>query len=107
MPIGHANLPDYGHQYVGCTFVYLPGMPTQKHELREDDLVLRAGDIVKVEATFRNWNGVDGLDMLYVENLSSTNDIHHTHVEPKDLGIIALMWGDDQDLGFQKKEVIP
>lgn len=84
------NVADYEHPYVGRTFTYLPGLPSQEAEPREHNLVVRAGDKVRVVAAFLNWNGVDGLDMLYVRNLSSTSDITHTHITPGELGIPSL-----------------
>jgi len=84
------NLPDYAHQYVGRRFTYLPGVPSMSEQKREPNLVVRAGDTVEVAAVFRNWNGVEHLDMMYVRNLSSENDIHHTHVTPGDLGLPSL-----------------
>jgi len=96
-PIKWENVPDYEHQYVGRIFTYLPGLPADTGP-RESNLVMRRGDKVRVIAAFRNWNGVKGLDVLYVSNLDSTNDILRSHVTVGDLGIPALMHGDDADL---------
>ena len=84
------NVADYEHPYVGRTFTYLPGLESQEDEPREKNLVVRAGDKVRVVAAFRKWNGFDGNDILYVRNLSSTSDITHTHIAPGELGIPAL-----------------
>lgn len=84
------NVAQYDHPYVGKQFTYLPGLKTMKGEPRERDLVIRAGDQVEVESVFFNWNGIERLDMLWVRNLSSTNDIHYTHIEPGELGIPSL-----------------
>ena len=84
------NVANYDHPYVGRTFTYLPGLKSMKGEHRESNLVVRAGDEVRVVAAFRDWNGVHHLDMLWVRNLSSTNDIHYLHIGPGELGIPAL-----------------
>ena len=84
------NVADYEHPYVGRTFTYLPGLESQEAEPREKNLVVRAGDKVRVVAAFRKWNGFDGNDILYVRNLSSTSDITHSHITPGDLGIPPL-----------------
>jgi hypothetical protein len=88
----HTNVADYEHEYVGQEYVYLPGMPSMKSEEREDNLILRAGDVVKVVSVFRNWNVVDDLDVLYVQNLCAHDKAPstHTHITPGDLGLLAL-----------------
>ena len=43
---------------------------------------------VRIKAVFQNWNGVADLDMFYV---FCTATGMHTHVTPRDLGLIGQL----------------
>lgn len=77
------KVPD--HPLIGTTRVYRaddpPYDPAQDADTR--NTVLGNGMDVTVVAAFHTWNGVAGLDMLYVY-VPFTG--RHTHVTPLDLG---------------------
>lgn len=73
------------HEILGQTRIFRAEQPPYDPTVDTDPGVLVVGNgmSVKVLAAFYNWNGVDGLDMLYV-HVPATG--LQTHVTPADLG---------------------
>lgn len=84
-----ANQQIDGHPLVGTEHVYRADL--EPYDAASDTepgtLVLGNGHHVQIRAAFKNWNGVDGLDMLYVRCHETGES---THVTPADLGLPAL-----------------
>ena len=74
------------HACTGSEQVYLPEWEKNTDDW-EPGLIVAAGMRVVVLAAFRDWNGVPGLDMLYV-HVADTG--MRTHVIPADLGLAPL-----------------
>lgn len=75
-----------GHPILGAELVYradLPPYDRKADEVAGGVLVIGNGMTVTVLAAFHTWNGVEGLDMLFV----ACHDTGlRTHVTPRDLG---------------------
>lgn len=67
----------------GMTFTFEPDMKPVPYD-GKTSTVLCPGMSVNVAAVYHTWNGVLGLDMLYVY-VADTG--HYTHVTPKQLGL--------------------
>lgn len=78
-----------GHALIGSTHIWRADQPP--YDAAADDepgtLVIAPGYRAEILAVFKDWNGVAGLDMLYVL-CPETGE--RTHVTPADLGLPAL-----------------
>lgn len=80
------NTPIENHPWIGQGFTFR----ADENPFRTEDydgpgtLILGAGMVVEVVSVFENWNGREGLDMLYVF-VPQTG--MHTHVTPADVGM--------------------
>ena len=77
------NTPMKSHPLVGYVYTYHENLPPYS-EAVDEFLVLGNGMQVQVKSVFQNWNGVEGLDMLYVY-VPTTGE--STHVPPRALGL--------------------
>ncbi len=85
------NTPITGHRMVGEVHTYRPDLPVPDKKKIDARTVVAPGMEVTIRAVFRDWNDVDGLDMLYVE-VSETG--YCTHVTPYDLGLRVVLTDD-------------
>lgn len=78
-----------GHPLVGTAHVYRADQPPYDPaaDTTPGQLVLGNGHHVEILAVFKNWNAVEGLDMLAVHVRETGTQ---THVTPADLGLPAL-----------------
>lgn len=78
-----------GHSLEGTTHIFRPDMPPYDpaDDTEPGYLIVGHGMWVKVVAVFMDWNGVDGLDMLYV---TCDQTGHSTHVTPRELHVGPL-----------------
>jgi len=78
-----------GHPLVGTRHTFRADQPPYDPAADSDSgvLILGNGHHVEVLSVFKNWNGVDGLDMLYVRCEETRES---THVTPADLGLPPL-----------------
>jgi hypothetical protein len=78
-----------GHPLIGTTHLYHGGEEPYDPASDTDGGVLLIGNGMQaqVESVFKDWNGVAGLDMLYIY-VPQTRQ--HTHVVPADLGLPPL-----------------
>ena len=77
------NTPMHDHPLVGYLYTYHKNLPPFNGEF-DDSLILASGMQVQVKAVFQNWNGVEGLDMLYVY-VPETGQC--THIPPRAAGL--------------------
>ncbi|KXO99053.1 Uncharacterised protein (plasmid) [Tsukamurella tyrosinosolvens] len=79
-----------GHPLVGTTHVFRADQPPYDPAADQDSdgtLLIAPGFTAEVSAVFKDWNGIPGLDMLYV-HCPETGE--STHITPADLGLPAL-----------------
>lgn len=84
------NRPINNHPLVGSALrTYRADLPAYDpdEDCEGGSLVVAAGLPVGIKAVFQNWNGVPGLDMLYVYCPATGM---HTHVTPFDVGLKPL-----------------
>lgn len=81
------KIPD--HPLLGTTHTFRPDLPPYDgdKDTEPGPLIVGNGMPVVIKAVFQNWNGVPGLDMLYV---FCTATGFHTHITPADLGMPSL-----------------
>lgn len=84
------NQPIEDHPLEGCSFIYRADQPPYDAFADDEPGVLILGNAmpVRVIKVFRNWNQIEGLDMLAVY-VPATG--HSTHVTPADLGITTAV----------------
>lgn len=80
----HINVAIDGHPLVGTEHVYRPDQPPYDPDSDREGgrLVVAPGFTCMVRAVFTDWNGVPGLDMLYLF-VHATGE--HTHASPKEI----------------------
>lgn len=93
------NSPVYNHPLMGTTHTFRADLPAYDPDSPENKpghpdfspgtLLVGAGMQVGVRQVFRNWNGVPGLDMIYVYCFATGM---HTHVTPFDLGLTPMSY---------------
>lgn len=85
----HTNVPIEGHPLLGKRLTFRADLPPYDPatDTEGGTTIVAPGMTVIVRAVFRHWNGVAGLDMLYV-GCEETG--YSTHVVPADLGLPPL-----------------
>lgn len=80
------NTPIADHPLIGKVLTFRPDAEPYDpdKDVLPGSLVIGNGMRVEVKAVFADWNGVAGLDMLYVYCPATSM---HTHVTPTECGI--------------------
>lgn len=83
------NTPTPNHPLRSNEYIFRPDQATQPPDpaFITRDLVITAGMTFRVLEVFADWNGVEGLTMLYGECLETGK---RTHLSPIEIGGLAL-----------------
>lgn len=87
--MSHINRAIPDHPLVGSVHTFRPDVEPYDPDLDNEGgtLILGNGMPVRIKAVFHDWNGVPGLDMLYVYCMATG---YHSHVTPADLSLLGL-----------------